>query len=215
MLVTDQAQRIVRLSRQRRIWLPAACAVMLAAIAGLLTAAGPDLYVAESQVLAHPTPGPANDVNYSLRAERTIAQLMTARPLLSRVGDQLQPPASADQLRAEITVTPVSNSEIITVDVSDRDPRRAADIANAVVTTYMDSQTTIQPPAPITLVESAIAPAAPVARPLRRNLLAGLILGVLIGLGLDFVLGYGLSARRDRRSGDAISAGATEAQRTR
>ncbi|WP_278257925.1 hypothetical protein [Nocardioides convexus] len=61
----------------------------------------------------------------------TIADVAESRPLLDDISGQVG--RSADRLRTEVKGEVVPDTVIIQVSVTDTDPKRAAEIANAVV----------------------------------------------------------------------------------
>ncbi|GAC1535189.1 MAG: polysaccharide biosynthesis tyrosine autokinase [Herpetosiphon sp.] len=73
---------------------------------------------------------------------QTYARLLVAKPLLQTVGQRLGLPNGVPQ--RSILVTPVRETQLILISVLDTDPRRAAQIANTLVTTFDEQRRALQ-----------------------------------------------------------------------
>ena len=85
------------------------------------------------------TPGVQNyqDLLASQQQTTTYSKLVTTRPILSEAATKLGL-SGPDAISKEITVASVSNTQLVTVSVSDPNPKRAADIANMVSTVFIE-----------------------------------------------------------------------------
>jgi capsular exopolysaccharide synthesis family protein len=93
----------------------------------------------EAQVVAAPGQAGATG-NLSLtpdQATTTAATLMTEPALLQKVIDQLHLKTTTVALATEVAATPQTSSELVDVTVHDPSAARAAQIANAVINTYV------------------------------------------------------------------------------
>lgn len=98
-------------------------------------------YTSSATILINPNRG-SNTPSYT---SATYAQLLTVRDVLDPVVTKLKLPFGVDALRGMVTVTPLSDpaltrgdSELLQIMVVDTDPQRAADIANAVSSSFVD-----------------------------------------------------------------------------
>jgi capsular exopolysaccharide synthesis family protein len=73
-----------------------------------------------------------NDLNYADRLMQTYVLLLKSRPLLETVNTRLNLGTPIDELAAGIKVEALANTELIKITVEDREPRRAAAIANTL-----------------------------------------------------------------------------------
>ena len=92
-------------------------------------------YTTSATLLINPVPGTGR---LAYRAE-TYAGLALTDPVLTRVVADLNLPFSAPTLKQLITVSPIVNTELLTLAVTDTDPERAAAIANAVAARFAES----------------------------------------------------------------------------
>lgn len=116
-------------------------AILAGAAATLITWFYPPDYKATTTVVVVPTtPGQNyNDINVNL-ITRSAAQLMKTHQLLDTVGRNLHLTYSADELDRKVTIVVEPESSVLAVEVQDRNPTLAAQIANAVVDAYVTSE---------------------------------------------------------------------------
>jgi capsular exopolysaccharide synthesis family protein len=119
-------------------------------------------------------------------------RVMQSSVVLNGVVSQLHLPVSADDLAKRVTVTSDMSSPVADISVVDSDPRRAADIANAVAA---ESEIAIRQLAPaaarkvlgvvtVTPVSTAQPASAPLSPGPVLDLGLGLVIGLLAGAGI-------------------------------
>jgi polysaccharide biosynthesis transport protein len=121
--------------------------VILGVIAGyVLSKFQTPLYRSSTMIMiTQTTPDTSKDIpNYfyvdSQQLAQTFTQLLTTQPVIAATSQRLGYPVRQKQ----ITVEQVPNSELIQVTVDDQDPQRAADIANTLVTVFLEQNAAIQ-----------------------------------------------------------------------
>jgi len=117
----------------------------------------------------------------SLAAAPTYAQLVTSDPVIDPVAEQ-HPGLTPDQLRAMITVKPQPNTPLIEVDVENRNPRLAMNLANEVSQSFAQFSNAHLPGS------LQVLPAQIPTTPVRPKALVNTGIGALIGLGLALAL---------------------------
>jgi capsular polysaccharide biosynthesis protein len=107
-----------------------------------------------------------------------------------------------DALEKRIDAKAEAESVLIDVSVTDPQPQRSADLANAVCKSFLaeDSDAEPNPLVDITLIEYAQAPQSPASPSPKRYLALGAITGLLLGIGLVVSLGR-IQRERKRPSG--------------
>jgi non-specific protein-tyrosine kinase len=120
-------------------WLPLVLGIVAAGTAAVLSYQQTPIYQASTTVLIRPaqTANRSGSLLTLDQVAKTYAQLMTKRPLLQRVIDELELPLSLEQLQASITVKPQPDTELLDVKVQDPNPTRAASIANTLVRDFI------------------------------------------------------------------------------
>jgi len=124
------------------LWHWAALLVLAAALAGTLayvfSSRQQPTYQASTTVLIDEAPGNKGSADYqsvltSERRARTYTQLLTTGPLLDAVIAKLELRISAGDLKDEVSVQSVRDTQLIRVAVTDENPQQAARIANTLV----------------------------------------------------------------------------------
>ena len=97
-------------------------------------------YQSSTTVLVNAAPGTkATDYTSVMLSEQltsTYAKMITTDPVLTQVATDLGLTMSLEDIKKSITVTPVSNTQLMQITVETTDPELSARIANAVVTVF-------------------------------------------------------------------------------
>jgi capsular exopolysaccharide synthesis family protein len=126
----------------------AACVLLAAATAFLVSNLLPRVYVAETSMLVGQSLTAVNpDYNQLLASQRlsqTYAQVALTRPVLERVAAKLGLDTTPAELGQRIQADAPRDSTLIRITASDVDPERAAAIANAVAEELIAASPSIQ-----------------------------------------------------------------------
>ncbi len=99
-------------------------------------------YQSSTTVLVNAAPGTkATDYTSVMLSEQltsTYAKMISTDPVLNKVVEDLGLTMPLEELKKSITVTPVSNTQLLQITVETTDPELSARIANAVVTVFAD-----------------------------------------------------------------------------
>ena len=121
---------------------------------------------------------------------KSYADVVTSPTVLDPVIQDLRLPTTATGLAAQVTVDSPLDTVLLNVNVTDSDPTRAADIANAIAQHFPrfvsdletpDGQTTS--PVTVTDPKPATVQAAPVSPRVPLNIALGLLVGLGLGIG--------------------------------
>ena len=173
-------------------------AVMLVVVAGaaVATALSPNVYQAQTQLFVSTSGGSDSSAllsgsSFTQQRVLSYANVITTPKVLDPVIEALQLKTTAAKLGDQITATVPLDTVVIAVDVTNADPRVAAQIADAVGKQFtktvadLESVTTGQSsPVKVTIVSVPTVPTAPISPKPTRNLALGVVLGLLLGLGL-------------------------------
>ncbi|MBO3663522.1 polysaccharide biosynthesis tyrosine autokinase [Microbacterium stercoris] len=141
------------------------------------------------------TGGAADLTQGSTFARQIVTSYVSIVPtaiVLDPVIEELGLDTTAGALASHITASSPLNTVMLDINVTDRDPQTAADIANAVGRSVSEvAQTALNSsaaegssPVTLTIVQPAATPTAPIAPRVPMNLALGAILGLAIGLGI-------------------------------
>ena len=180
----------------RKNWL----VIVLATILGLGAAAGysftrTPMYEASSTVFVSTQAGGTvqelqQGSSFTQSRMTTYANLVTTPVVMNPVIAELGLDASAALLAQAVTATNATNTQLITITVSDADPVRAADIANALGASLTETVERLETPtgsptSPVRLsrVRDALPPHVPASPNIPLNLALGGLVGLALGVG--------------------------------
>jgi len=187
----------------RKSWaLIVAGAVLGAAGAGALSWGTTPLYQAETSLYV--AVRSANDTgvseltqggSYARQAVLSYVDVVTSGIVLEPVIEDLDLGLTTRELADMVTATSPRDTVLIDITVTDEDPQRAAEIANAVGASFTEAVVTVlekpddgvASPVQISTTQVAEVPEDPVSPRTTRNVALGLILGLTAGLGLAMI----------------------------
>jgi capsular exopolysaccharide synthesis family protein len=153
------------------------------------------LYEAKSEVFVSTQPGGTvselqQGNSFSLARVTTYVSLVTTPIVLDTVIADLELETSSGSLAAQVTASSPLNTTLVQITVSDPDPQKAADLANAVAASLTSTVQDIETPAgestspiKLTRVRDASVPTAPVSPNVSLNLALGVLIGLALGVG--------------------------------
>jgi tyrosine-protein kinase len=190
---------------RRRLWIILACPLIAAAVATVANQTLPPVYEARVVLLVRPAqPLAVSDTSVAAltsdQISATYARLMTERPLLEQVAQDVGMGAGSNALAGQIKVTPEAGTTILDVAVQDTDRVRAARTGNILVADFIADIKQIQreesgnPNARsadnFVLVSPAIIPDQPVAPNKVRNVVLALVAGLVLAALVAFLVEY-------------------------
>lgn len=131
-----------------------------------------------------------NDMQMSQKLVNTYSEIIKSRSISEEVLKKLDLDLTPDELSGKITVSKVSDTEIIRINVQDQDPAVAALIANTVSEAFKKEVKSIMTVDNVSTIDPAIAPETPIKPNKMMNVAIAGVLGVMISVGLVFVLEF-------------------------
>jgi polysaccharide biosynthesis transport protein len=153
-------------------------------------------YQARSQVFVSlRTGGSTADLlqgsNFTQNRVKSYADMVDSPVVLNPVIERLALSSTPSQLAASITADSPLDTVLINITVTDANPQRASDVANATADSLGTRVTALEKPAGnqaspvrISTLRTATVPTVPVTPNHRLNLALGLLAGLALGLGL-------------------------------
>ena len=160
-----------------------------------ITYAETPIYQADVQLFVS-TPSSALDIgalaqgsSFSQQRVISYAQIINGPGTLNPVIQSLHLPYSEQTLSKQVKASAPLNTVLIDVTVSDPNPQRAADIANAIGTQFSATASSLESSSgnstvKVSMVKNASTPRKPSSPKKTLNILLGLILGFGLGVGL-------------------------------
>jgi succinoglycan biosynthesis transport protein ExoP len=133
---------------RRWVWLILGFTVVAALAAFIVSSQLPPVYSASVTLLVRLAPSSGiNEYTAVLTSERlatTYSKMITGRPVMEEVIQQMGLPETAGQLAKRVKVEVLRDTQLVRVSVEDTDPARAADIANTIATVFVKQTQAIQ-----------------------------------------------------------------------
>lgn len=123
----------------------------------------------------------------------TYAELLTKRPIMEEAVANLDlAPSTASELMTKVRVWVVPDTSVIRLEVKDNDPRLAVELANEIVSAFVQAQPEIRGGVgqDILVVEPAREPPEQVAPRTLFNALVAAIGGCALATGIAFLIEY-------------------------
>lgn len=184
----------------RSNWLLIAALITLGAtVGGVATFFSTRVYEARAQLFvsaqAASASGGLSDAYqgglFTQQRVKSYADIVTSPAVLDKVRRDLRLPGDSNSLARRVATEVPPDTVLINVSITDTDPRRAADIANAVSRQFSEVvprlETTADdrpPPVKVSLVRPADVPTGPVSPRPTLNVAMGLLVGLALGIGL-------------------------------
>ena len=120
----------------------------------------------------------------------TYGEIIKSRTVLDEVIDSLGLDMTYDELVSKISVSPVGDTQIISIKVQDTNARKAMDIANAIPKVFTKEVQRITKANGAEVIDKAILPQAPIEPNKVMNVAIATVLGLMIGLFVVFFMHY-------------------------
>lgn len=138
----------------------------------------------ESEILT------GDQLNVTQKLTLTYGEIIKSRSVIDEVIKKLDLDKDYDEVVKEITVSPVKDTQIISITVQDTNAKRARDIANTIPTVFTKEVKRITKANSVEVIDKAITPENPVKPNKLMNIAIAAVLGVMIGLFIVFLLEY-------------------------
>jgi len=154
------------------------------------------IYSASTTLLVNQTQVPGtiayNDILTSERLTRTYKELIGKRPVLDDVAERLDLPFSRDKLAGMISVSVLSDTQLLRLSVESSDPALASSIANATAAAFINQNTEdrLSRPGDVSVVEAATTPSVPIKPNVKLNTLMAAVIGLLLAGAAALLIEY-------------------------
>lgn len=132
----------------------------------------------------------ASDYNLNIQLVNSYRVICKTNRVLDQVIIELGLPMTTSQLSNKVSVTAAGDTEIIHIQVMDKDPVLAQSITNTMTRIFQSEVKDIMKMDNVQIIDEAPLPQIP-AEPNRvRNVILGALIGLVMGIGLAFLLEY-------------------------
>ena len=182
---------------KKRFWIIALLAIISALISGVISffmlnpvyEAKSTLIVnadkqAETQIVT------GDQITVTQKLAVTYGEIIKSRIVLDDVIKNLKLENTYESLSGQITVSPVKDTQIISISVQDTNPQKARDIANEIPKVFAKEAKRITKANDIQVIDKAILPKDAVKPNKMMNIAIAAVLGMMIGLFIVFLIEY-------------------------
>ena len=131
-----------------------------------------------------------NDLLLNQKLVSTYGEIVKTRLVTDEVIEKLNLNISDKEFREKVNVNLVKDTEIIKLEVTDKDPELAAKIANETALVFMKNVKEIMKIENIQVIDKAQIPENPIKPRPKLNMAIAGVLGLMIGIFLVFLLEY-------------------------
>jgi len=131
-----------------------------------------------------------NDIVLNQKLVATYSELVKSRRVLNQVVNKLNLGYSSSELSKNITVSSVSDTEIIKISVSDEDNKKAVQIANTIADVFKDEVMAIYSLENVSIIDEAEVQENPYNIQILKDVVIFLMAGLVLSVGIMFVVYY-------------------------
>ena len=131
-----------------------------------------------------------DQLNVTQKLTVTYGEIIKSRSVIDEVIKKLDLDKSYEEVVKSINISPVKDTQIISITVQDTNAKRAKDIANTIPTIFTKEVKRITKANSVEVIDKAITPESPVKPNKVMNIAIAAVLGVMIGLFIVFILEY-------------------------
>lgn len=131
-----------------------------------------------------------NDITINQKLVATYRQIIKSRRVLDRVIEDLELDMEASDLSKKVSVTNETDTELLKITVSDKDPELAAEIADDIAKVFSEDIVDIYNIKNVSIIDKALVSDVPYNIKLVKDAIIFGVLGIVLGLGLIFVMFY-------------------------
>ena len=120
----------------------------------------------------------------------TYGEIIKSRIVLEDVIKNLNLKTSYEGLARQVTVSPVKDTQIISISVQDTNKEKARDIANEITKVFTKEAKRITKANDVQVIDKAILPKTPIKPNKIMNVSISAVLGMMVGLFVVFLIEY-------------------------
>lgn len=131
-----------------------------------------------------------SDIQVNRNLVETYTQIIKSRKILSTVISQLGLTYSESVLANNVSVSAITDTDIIRISVSDENNQLAADIANEIARVFIEDIKTRYNLQNVSVLDEAVAESSPYNVNIAKEIVLYILIGVVLGCAIVFVMFY-------------------------
>jgi capsular polysaccharide biosynthesis protein len=129
-----------------------------------------------------------NDVTLSNNLVKTYSEIVKSRNVLSKVIENLHLDESYESLKGQVTVSSVTSTQLISIKISDKDPKKAKEIADELGKVFKAEIKEIYKIDNVQIVDEAAEANSPYNINILKESIIYLVAGLVLGVGAAYLL---------------------------
>lgn len=129
-----------------------------------------------------------NELTAEARIALTYEVLLTSQPVVEAVSEKLDGSVTPGKVKSMVEAEVQKNTMVLNITVTDSDPNRAADVANALSEVAPEVLGKLPVGGTLYSIETAAVPNAPFSPNLTSNLTIGFVLGLLLSCAVIILI---------------------------
>ena len=182
---------------KKRFWIIALITVIAAVVSGIISFFMlKPVYEAKSTLIVNTEKNEETQMitgdqfNVTQKLAVTYGEIIKSRAVLEDVIKNLKLDNEYEDLVKNVTVSPVKDTQIISISVQDTNKQKARDIANEIPKVFTKEAKRITKANDIQVIDKAILPQSPIKPNKMMNITIAAALGAMIGLFVVFLIEY-------------------------
>ena len=182
---------------KKRFWIIALITVIAAVVSGIISFFMlKPVYEAKSTLIVNTEKNEETQMitgdqfNVTQKLAVTYGEIIKSRAVLEDVIKNLKLDNEYEDLVNKVTVSPVKDTQIISISVQDTNKQKARDIANEIPKVFTKEAKRITKANDVQVIDKATLPKNPIKPNKVMNVLIAFVLGTMIGLFVVFLIEY-------------------------
>ena len=182
---------------KKRFWIIALITVIAAVVSGIISFFMlKPVYEAKSTLIVNTEKNEETQMitgdqfNVTQKLAVTYGEIIKSRAVLEDVIKNLKLDNEYEDLVNKVTVSPVKDTQIISISVQDTNKQKARDIANEIPKVFEKEAKRITKANDVQVIDKATLPKNPIKPNKVMNVLIAFVLGTMIGLFVVFLIEY-------------------------
>lgn len=132
----------------------------------------------------------SNDIQMYQKLLQTYAEAIKTKDLVGRAISNLSYDLEEKDVVDSLTVTPVTDTQILQIKYKSKDPQEAKDVLKNVTDEFIVTAKELVPNGNVRVIEEVEFPENPVSPNKTMNIAIAFLLGLMVSVGLVFLLEY-------------------------
>ena len=181
---------------KKKLWIIVTSALVCGLISGLVSFfALTPIYQANTSLIVNKEVGnkvtemtTTEDLNYVQKLAITYGEIIKSRAVITPTIEKLDLNMTYEELASAVSVTNVSDTQIIKISVQHENPKVAMKICNTIPSIFSEEVQRIVKASGVEVIDKAILPTNPIKPNKKMNVLIAMVLGVMVSVFIIFLI---------------------------